>query len=267
VRGYFYLLLVTVIWGTTFPVQKIIVGDVSPLFYNSIRFAIASLIAFLIWGKGDWKRGGILGIILALSYASQTAGLKITTASKNGFFTSLYVVLVPLVSWLIEGITPRLNHILGIVLAFFGSYLLSDGIKGFNFGDFLSALCGVGFAFHVVLITKFSQEVKETDLLTPQFVITSVLNLILATAGGFNMTLPALGVAAYTAIFATALGIWVQVKHQKDIGSNASALIFSGEPVFAMLFSYLMIHEVFSTSQIIGAILLVSAIILAGVKM
>jgi drug/metabolite transporter (DMT)-like permease len=194
-RGYIYLLLVTVIWGTTFPVQKIIVGDVSPLFYNSIRFAIAALISYLIWGKGDWKRGGILGMILALSYASQTAGLKITTASKNGFFTSLYIVLVPLVSWLIEGITPRLNHILGIVLAFFGSYLLSDGIKEFNFGDFLSALCGVGFAFHVVLITKFSQEVKETDLLTPQFVITSVLNLILATAGGFNMTLPALGVA------------------------------------------------------------------------
>ena len=266
-KAYLTLLFVTVIWGTTFPVQKLIVGDISPLFYNSVRFAMAAVLSFLIWGKGEWKRGGILGLILALSYASQTSGLKFTTASKNGFFTSLYVVLVPFVSWLIEGVRPRINHVLGIVLAFWGSYLLSGGVEGFNIGDFLSTLCGIGFAFHVVLITKFSREVREEDLLTPQFAVTSILNGAMAFfLGGFDMSSPALLVAAYTAISATVFGIWVQVKFQKVMGSNAAALIFSGEPVFAMIFSYLMIHEVFTTGQILGAVLLVGAVIMAGVK-
>lgn len=266
-KGYLTLLLVTVIWGTTFPIQKMVMGDVSPLFYNSVRFAMAAILSFLIWGKGEWKRGGVLGIILALSYASQTTGLKFTTASKNGFFTSLYVVLVPFVSWIIEKTRPGLNHVLGIILAFWGSYLLSGGVKGFNTGDFLSTLCGIGFAFHVVLITKFSRQVKEEDLLTPQFVVTSLVNGMIAIAGkSFDLTLSALFVATYTAISATVFGIWVQVKFQKVMGSNTAALIFSGEPVFAMIFSHIMIHEVFTTSQIIGAALLIGAVIMAGVK-
>ncbi len=265
-RGYFLLLLVTAVWGTTFPVQKLAIGEVSPLAYNSVRFAIASVVAFILWGKGEWKRGSLLGVILALSYASQTAGLKITTASKNGFFTSLYIVLVPFVSWIIEGVKPRYNHLIGAVLAFFGSYLLSGGIEGFNFGDFLSTLCGIGFAFHVVLITKFSKEIRETDLLTPQFIITAVLNGILAINASWYMSFGAIGAAVYTAILATVLGIWMQVKYQKEVGSNTAAMIFTGEPVFAMLFSSLILGETFSRSQIIGASLLVGAIILSGVK-
>ena len=256
----------TVIWGSTFPVQKMVIGNVSPLAYNSVRFAIASAIAVLLWGKGEWKRGSVLGIVLALSYASQTAGLKFTTAAKNGFFTSLYVVLVPLVSWIIEGVKPRYNHIVGIVLAFFGSYLLSGGVKGFNFGDFLSTLCGIGFAFHVVLITKFSKEVKETDLLTPQFLITAIVNGLMAFRSSWKMSFSAVGVAVYTAILATVLGIWMQVRFQKEVGSNTAAMIFTGEPVFAMLFSFMMLGETFSKIQIAGASLLVGAIILSGVK-
>ena len=265
-RGHLLLLLVTAIWGSTFPVQKLVIGDVSPLAYNSVRFAMASVVAFLLWGKGEWKRGSLLGIILALSYASQTAGLKLTTASKNGFFTSLYIVLVPFVSWIIERVKPRYNHIIGAVLAFFGSYLLSGGVEGFNLGDFLSTLCGIGFAFHVVLITKFSREVKETDLLTPQFLITAALNGLLALNASWYMPFGTIGAALYTALFATVLGIWMQVKYQKEVGSNTAAMIFTGEPVFAMLFSALILGETFTQNQIIGASLLVGAIILSGVK-
>ena len=260
------MLVVTIIWGTTFPVQKIAIGDVSPVFYNSVRFLIAAVVSLLIWGKGDWKRGGILGLILALSYASQTTGLKLTTASKNGFFTSLYVVLVPFVSWMIEGVKPRVNHAIGAALALIGSYLLSGGVEGYNLGDFLSTLCGVGFAFHVVLITKFSKEVRETDLLTPQFFITAALNAALAMGHDWFITLPALSSAVYTALAATVFGIWVQVKYQKEVGSNAAALVFAGEPVFSMIFSFLMIGEMFTVVQLVGAALLVGSIVMAGVR-
>ena len=264
-RGYLLLVFVTLIWGTTFPVQKMVIGDVSPLFYNAVRFSIAAAVSYLLWGKGDWKRGGLLGVILALSYASQTAGLKLTTSSKNGFFTSIYVVLVPFVSWMIEGIRPKSNHVAGAVAALIGSYLLAGGVRGFNFGDFLSLLCGVGFAFHVVLITELSRRTKEEDLLFPQFLLTALMNLLLSS-GRWDMNVPALGVAAYTALAATVFGIWVQVKFQKVMGSNTAALIFAGEPVFAMIFSLLMLKETFTPSQLVGAGLLVSSMILAGVR-
>ncbi len=265
-KAYFWLLLITVIWGTTFPFQKLIISDVSPFTYISLRFFIAAALAFLIWGKGNWKYGSILGVILALSYTSQTVGLRFTTSSKNGFFTSLYIVLVPLVSYFIEKEKLSKYQAIGLVLAGIGSYLLSGGVHGFNIGDFLSFLCAVGFAFHVVLITVFSKNTKEEDLLTPQFAITSALNALFGIGSSWKFSLPAIGVAFYTAIFATVFGILMQVKYQKHIGSNTTAIIFSGEPVFAALFSWLILREILTPVQLIGAGLLVGAIVLTGVK-
>ena len=265
-KSYFWLFFITLIWGTTFPVQKLIISDISPTFYISFRFFIAFVVAYLVWGMGNIKYGSILGIILGLSYTTQTVGLKFTTASKNGFLTSLYVVLVPLVSWLIEKERLTRYQIIGFFLAFVGSYLLSGGVHGFNFGDFLSFLCAVGFSFHVVLISVFSRKVKETDLLTTQFLITSVVNLMLSFNSSWNMNIPSIAVAFYTALSATVLGIYVQVKHQKVVGSNTTALIFAGEPVFAALFSYIIIGEVLSPVQVLGGGMLVGSLVLAGIK-
>ena len=243
-----------------------IIGGVSPLPYISFRFTIAAVVSLLLWGRGNWKYGSVLGFILALSYTTQTLGLKFTTASKNGFFTSLYVVLVPLVSWFLEKERLTKLQAIGLATAAVGSYFMSGGISGFNFGDFLSFLCAVGFAFHVVLITVFSKKVKEESLLTPQFTITAALNALFATGLSWHMTVPATVVALYTAILATVFGIWVQVKNQKLIGSNLTALVFAGEPVFAALFSFLFLHEVLTPLQILGASLLTAAIILSGVN-
>ncbi len=265
-KAYFWLFTVTVIWGTTFPIQKMIIGGISPTFYITVRFGIAALVSFFLWGFGDLKFGALLGVILGLSYTAQTVGLKFTTASKNGFLTSLYVVLVPLVSWILEKERLGRLQMFGFVFAFLGSYLLSGGVHGFNFGDFLSFLCAVGFSFHVVLISILSKKVKETDLLTVQFLTTSLINSVLSMGGNWNFTFSAMLVALYTALSATVLGIFMQVKYQKVIGSNASALIFAGEPVFAALFSFLLLGESMTPTQILGAGMLVGSIIMAGMR-
>ena len=265
-KAFFFLLLATVIWGTSFPVQKLIIGDVSPMNYIAFRFAIAALLSYIFWGKGNWKYGSILGIILSLGYLTQTVGLKYTTASKNGFFTSLYVVLVPVVSWVLEREKLHINQAVGLAMAGIGSYLLSGGVRGVNFGDFLSLLCALSFAFHVVLITIFSKKVKEEDLLTPQFTITSALNAVFGIGTGWRLSGGAIMSALYNAVLSTVFGIWAQVKYQKHIGSNTTAIIFVGEPIFAALFSWMILHETLSPIQLLGAMLMVGAIITSGVK-
>jgi len=265
-RAFFFLLLATVIWGSSFPIQKLIIGDVSPTNYIAFRFAIAAIFSYVFWGKGNWKYGSLLGVILALGYLTQTVGLKYTTASKNGFFTSLYVVLVPVVSWILEKEKLHINQAVGLTMAGVGSYLLSGGVKGFNFGDFLSLLCAVAFAFHVVLITIFSKKAKEEDLLTPQFTITSVANAIFGLGTSWYLSVGAIMSALYNAALSTVFGIWVQVKYQKHVGSNTTAIIFVGEPIFAALFSWIILHETLSPMQFLGATLMVGAIIISGVK-
>lgn len=262
----FWLLVLTFFWGLTFPIQKLILTeDVSPFLYNAIRFWIATFLSAVIFRKSDWMRGTILGIVMAIAFATQTWGLTLTTSTKSGFITSLYIVIVPFFSYFIEKEKPRLLQVIGFIGALVGMYLLSGGISGFNFGDFLTMVCGLCYALHVVLITVFSKKTSEYKLLTPQFLTVAILNTIfnfIYPSGTWTFTLPALGIAAFTAITATIAAIIIQAKYQKVVGSNVSALIFVGEPIFSMLLSMLLLNERLSAIQAIGAVLMSLSIVL-----
>ncbi|HQO05151.1 MAG TPA: DMT family transporter [Fervidobacterium sp.] len=262
----FWLLVLTFFWGLTFPIQKLVLTEeVSPFLYSAIRFWIATFLSAIIFRKSDWIRGTILGVIMAIAFATQTWGLTLTTSTKSGFITSLYIVIVPFFSYFIEKEKPRLLQVIGFIGALVGMYLLSGGISGFNFGDFLTMICGICYALHVVLITTFSKKTSEYKLLTPQFLTVAILNTMfnfIYPRGSWTFTLPALGVATFTAITATIVAIIIQAKYQKVVGSNVSALIFVGEPIFSMLLSMLLLGERLSIIQAIGALLMSISIVL-----
>lgn len=262
----FWLLVLTFLWGLTFPIQKIVLTeDVSPFLYNAIRFWIATFLSSLIFKKSDWKRGTILGVVMAIAYATQTWGLTLTTSTKSGFITSLYIVIVPFFSFLIERERVKLIQILGFIGATVGMYLLSSGgLTGYNFGDFLTTICGIMYALHVVLITHFSKETDEYALLTPQFLTVAILNTVFNVfyKGSWSFSLPAFGVATFTAVTATIVAIIIQAKYQRVVGSNVSALIFVGEPLFAMVLSMIILHEKITALQGVGITIMMLSIVL-----
>ncbi|WP_129409069.1 hypothetical protein [Marinitoga lauensis] len=62
--------------------MKVTVGGDDVYIFLTIRFAIASLLSFLIWKKQNFKYGAIIGLFIALGFITQTIGLTLTTASK-----------------------------------------------------------------------------------------------------------------------------------------------------------------------------------------
>ncbi|GAB6189094.1 DMT family transporter [Marinitoga arctica] len=265
-KAYFLLILVTFVWGSTFPLVKVTVGSDDVYIFLTIRFAIASLLSFAIWKKQNFKYGVIIGLFIALGFITQTIGLTLTTASKSGFITSLYIILTPLFSYLVEKEKPHINHLIALPLAAIGSYYLSGGIHGINLGDILTFICAVAFALSMVYITKYSKIVEETSLLGYQFMIVAVLNGILAFTKPINITLPMVGTAIFTAVFASTIATLIQLKYQKVVSTNTTAFIFVGEPIFAMISAYIFLGEKMTTQQIIGALILLSALIIASVR-
>jgi drug/metabolite transporter (DMT)-like permease len=262
------LVLATFFWGLTFPLQKFALSSgISPLVYNILRFGIAALVSLIIWRSADFKYGTILGIVLGLAYAAQTWGLSLTTSSRSGFITALFVVFVPIFSYLIEGRRPRGYHILSLALATVGLYLLTRGEIGFGLGELLTLICAILFGLHVVLITVFSQRVPEESLLFWQFLIVAVINGVMAFYMGHSWRISsvAIGVAVFTALTASVYGIWAQLKYQKVISSNTSALIFTLEPVFAYLTSILILGDKLVGLQWVGAGLLLFSTVLVSV--
>lgn len=263
-KAYINLFLVTLIWGSTFPLHKAVLTDEYTFPYLFIRFAIAGIVSLIIWRKQSFKYGMILGVILGLGHALQTYGINFTDASKSGFITSLHIPFTPIISFLIEREKPNLVQWICFPLSLLGSYMLFGGIHGFNIGDFLTFIGAILFAFHIVLITKFSKIVQETSLLAYQFIFAALVNLLLSFSSNWKLTQPIIVTTLYTSIIATALVNFVQVKYQKVVGSNSTVLIFIGEPIFASLFSFIFLKEKFTTFQLIGAILMILVILLTS---
>ncbi len=267
------LISVSLIWGGTFPLVKISLEFISPIGFLTLRFFLAFAILLLIYfrrimdHRDAFKASLILGVFLFLGYAFQTIGLKYTTSSNAGFITGLYVVFTPLFSYFIvkEHIGKRV--IMALILSLIGLYLLS-GINGFNIGDILELFCAIAYGVHVALIGKFSREKDAVTLTMMQLFFVFLFSSIWWAGEGPKMVLSGILIFGiiFTGIFASAIGILVQVHAQKHISPSRAAVIFTTEPAFAGIFSFIFLGEGFTLFGIFGAILILIAMLLVALE-
>src|SRR5438128_2276696 len=121
-RGILALLVVTLVWGTTFPAMKDLTAYFSPVWIIFLRFALAGLllVPFLRGSRrDDIVAGAQLGLILFFCYAFQVEGLALTSSNRNAFITGLNVLVVPLLG-LVAGTLPERRILLALLLAIGG---------------------------------------------------------------------------------------------------------------------------------------------------
>jgi drug/metabolite transporter (DMT)-like permease len=268
---------VCLLWGSTFVLVKNALEDVSPALFLGIRFSIAAVVLAILYAarrnseNRGWRGGIFAGLFLFGGYFLQTLGLRFTTPAKSGFITGLYIVLVPLLLAIVYRKVPGLSEWLGITLATIGMGLLTLTTSRFamGFGDALTVGCAFAFAIHILVLSHYSKETM-TEWLTLLQVGTCAI-VALATCNlleePFVRWTPSVIVAiAITSIFATALAFYVQTWGQKHTTATRAALIFSLEPVFAWLTSYLFENEVLTKQAIAGAACILTGILVVELK-
>ncbi|HDQ46009.1 MAG TPA: DMT family transporter [bacterium] len=274
IRADLWLLFVTLIWGTSFPLVKTALTDVSPLLFLAIRFALGAVFIFpfvsrKIKGctKSLFRRGILLGLPMSLGMMLQTLGLQYTTASKSAFLTGLCVVFVPILVIAVEKRTPKKESLAGVVLAVTGIYFLTnpDG-GGMNKGDLLTLFCAVSFAFQILFVEMLVRE-NESDVLTFIMVAsTAVLSGIasfLFETPRLHATATLLGALGFLAVFCTAVAFRLQVYWQPRTTATAAAVIYTMESVFAAILAYIFLNERLSASASLGAGMILSGMIFA----
>lgn len=273
----FLLLLVTMIWGSTFVVVKDAVSKMPPFAFIAARFYLAFVLLALVYGKRIikagprvWTQGVLIGAFLFSGYAFQTAGLKYTTASKAGFITGLSVVIVPVVSAFLLRKPPGLQTSAGAFLAAAGLGLLSLG-EGLipAWGDVLVFFCSVSFAGHILAVGRYSAGSDPGALAAVQILTTAVLSHILSAVTEIMPTsIPpdVWGAVASTGILATAVAFLIQTSTQRFTTATHTALIFSMEPVFAALFAFILAGERMTGRGWLGAGLILMGILLSEIR-
>lgn len=273
------LLITTMIWGGAFVAMKNTVEVLEPTFLLAVRFTIAAFALVTVFHRNlkgmtreSLKCGLILGIYLELSYLFQTYGIKYTTASKNAFITTLYVIIVPFLHWAVSKRRPAMKNLIAAVMAVLGLALLTlEGELGINVGDVLTLICGVCFALHMVYIDKFTETHDPIFLTIVQIAVVAVCNWILvpfldgADACQFRalMNRDLIMGLLYLAIFSTMIGFLLQNVCQKYLSANTTALLLSMESVFGALFSVLLLGEVLAGKMLLGCILMFLAVVIS----
>ncbi|ASJ08330.1 permease [Thermococcus siculi] len=261
------LLGITAIWGFTFPAMKVSLDYMPPILFLAYRFGIAALLMLLLFRskvlkRETFKEGFVLGLTLFFGHGFQIVGLEYTTASNSAFITSLYVVFTPFIAYFLLGDRLKPRDALSLAVALAGLYLISGASLNFNYGDMLTVLCALSFAFQIVLVQRFG----EKDYLSLAFwqiawnFVFSLAFALLFEPFVFPVEpLPWAGIL-YTSVFATVVAFTLQVKHQRNTNAHKAALIYSSEPIFGHIAAFLTIHEILSPKGYLGALLIMLGI-------
>ena len=249
------LVVVTLVWGSSFVLVKDVIEQVTPMLWLAVRFTIgavglaivAALAGRLKRGRGgmSWREvrwGALTGLFLWAGYALQTLGLQSTSASNGGFITGLSVVLVPVFGLVILRQKPHRWAIAGVVMATLGLAFLSlhieEGLR-IGWGDALVFGCAIAFAVQIVLIAHVAGWVDPLRLTLVQVLAAGLLNAVSAVLT--ERPVAGLGAeiwvaAAAMGLVATAVAVLVQVTVQRYTTAVHTALIFTLEPLFAAAF-------------------------------
>lgn len=274
------LILTAAIWGFAFVVVKDSVDTIPPVYMVSIRYTIAAvLLGFVLipqfkkLNRYYWIHGAVTGLMLALGYITQTIGCKYTTAGKNAFLTTIYVILIPLISWPLNKKRPHFVVFLSAVMALVGIGLLAlrneGGVLGFNVGDILTLICGLFYALHIIFTAKFYQDKNPVILTWIQFIVAAVFSWAVSPLidGSFSVALlkssRVIFSMLYLGIFSSLVAFLLQNICLKYMESSLASLFLSLESVFGVIFSTIFLRERMTLVMIIGCVLIFAAITIA----
>ena len=274
-RNLLYTLLlvgITAVWGWTFVVVRDAIALYGVLPFLAVRFALAAgaLAPFSVpkLTRRTLLVGGGIGVVLAAAYLFQTLGLLFTTPTNSGLITGLFVVFAPLADRILFGASFSRQVIVAVVMSLLGMVLLAGGgPEGINSGDILTLVCAAALGLHIALLSRYASGYDAVSLAFAQILAMAALFAV-AWPVFEPVTLPPSGVwiaLLVTGLVASAGAFWVQTFVQQRIPAARTAIILTMEPVFAAFFGYWLAGDRLVAIQILGAALILSALVVGEV--
>ncbi|PUA17996.1 DMT family transporter [Glaciimonas sp. PCH181] len=269
------LLLVAVVWGTSYGVAKHALVFYPVLGFLALRFCLTfiALSPSLLQlrhpeGRAALWAGLPLGLILLSVFICETFGIALTQASNAAFLISLCIVFTPFVEWAVMGQRPPSSAFVVAFISLLGTWLLTFGASlTFNLGDGLILMAALLRAL-MVCMTKRLTVGKKMATLTLTAVQSGVVGFgsLIIAAVVLKDGLPSLPQAsafwsstAYLVVFCTIFAFFAQTYAVRRSSPTRVSLLMGSEPLFGALFAAIWLGEKLSTVSWIGGGLIVGA--------
>lgn len=233
---------------------------------SRIRRDPASLIA------GPWSAaiGGIVCAVALFSASTlqQYGIMKGASAGRAGFITALYIVLVPILSWLVLRRTIGVTTIVSVAVAIVGFYLLcvTNGFGAITMGDLLLLCSSVLFAIHILAVDACSGRTNPLKLSFMQFAGTAAFSWIATLLEGsvnWSGMLLAWPAVVYAGIGSVGIAYTLQIIGQQWVPPTRASLILSLESLFSAIGGAVLLSERMTGRAYLGCALIFIGTLLA----
>ena len=266
---------VTAVWGYTFLVVQDAVARMPVMDFLAWRFLVATVVMIALRPtclrnvtRLELLRGVGLGTVLGLGFIAQTYGLRYTSAAISGFITGMFVVLTPVMSWILLRRKTNRNTWMVVALATAGLALLSLNGWSVGIGELLTLGCAVFFAIHIVGLGEWSSQYEPYTFSLLQIGTVAVISLIAAIPEGIAVPPdPEVWIAiGITGVLATAVAFFVQTWAQSLVSATRAAVVMTMEPVFAGFFAVVIGGNQLTLRAIVGAACILAAMFIINLK-
>jgi drug/metabolite transporter (DMT)-like permease len=275
IQGIVALLIVTIVWGTTFPAMKDLSAHFSAVWITFLRFMAGGVLLapFLLRGKReDYVAGTILGLLLFAALMFQVEALGQMSASRNAFITGLNVLIVPLLG-VMAGRMPENRIIIAVALSMAGLFAMCWDGGAWSAADTLALGGALCFGVYVKLMETLTRRASDMMAVTAVQIIAVALcaGAWIGLTEGQSVNWHRVGDAVrdnlvnlvYLGVFATAAIISLQTWGQRHASANEAAIVYAFEPACAAIAAYFWLSETMTARSIAGGMLLILGMIVS----
>jgi drug/metabolite transporter (DMT)-like permease len=260
-------------WGAGFVLMKDAIEQQPYMDFLATRFTIAALVMILLrpfvalkMQAGDLKYGGLIGVVLAFGYITQTIGLELTTAATSGFLTGLYVVFTPLIAWLFVKYKISGRVAIGVLFSIFGLAIFSGAAQSVEFqvGQIWLVVCAVLYAIHILLLGKYGQGRNSYRFAMLQIAAVALVTWGFAIVDGYQPP-PNFEVwfaILFTALLSTVMAFWIQTWAQTLLDPARVALLITSEVIWTAVLAIGMGQEPLTLAIVVGGGMMLTAMLI-----
>jgi drug/metabolite transporter (DMT)-like permease len=276
------MLVVCLIWGVNFSVTKLAIDRMPALAFTAIRFALASLLLWLVLRITEGpttpaptalRRLVVLGVVGNTLYQlCFILGLAHTSATNSSLILATVPTVVAVVAGLLglERITPRMWG--GIALGTIGVVLVI-ATSGVEFsastlrGDLLTVLAVLCWAGYTVGLRSLPPEFSPLRVTTVT-TIAGMPGLVLAGLPGllvmrWDAVPPSAWAAlAYATVFSLVVAYLLWNRSVQTVGGTRTAIYMCVTPLVAVGAAWVILGEHARPLQAVGAALIIAGVLL-----
>jgi len=288
--AYIFLILTTLFWSGNFIVGKAAsLFEIPPFTLNFYRWLFAWLILAPFTLKEILKKKNYIleniKLILILGITSITIfnsivyySLNFTQVISGVLMISTIPVMIIFFCWIFKIEKTNIYQITGVIFSLLGVVVIitKADLKiilnlNFNKGDLWMAVAMFSWAIYSALLRKKNFKLSQLSLL--QMIISAGLIILLPAyliefAMGYrvNIHLPFILTLTYVVFFPGLASFTLWIKGISIIGSNRSGIFLHLMPIFSTILAMLIFNEKFMAYHLIGAIFIVTGIVLSSKK-